>query len=121
LIRRQDTVATGHFREGLIQGGDGDYPLGIAWNLIGLMRLARRRGRLTAAAWLVGGLEAFSELMQALPPAAVAAYEADVTQVQTSLGRPAFTSARQAGRDLPLGEMIDEVAALADELMSAAK
>jgi hypothetical protein len=113
-------VAAGHVREGLIQGWDGDYPLGIAWNLIGLMRLASRHGRLAAAARLVGGLDAFPRVIQAIPPAAVAAYEADVTRVQTSLGDPAFIAARQAGRDLPLEEMIDEAVALADELMSAA-
>jgi len=119
--RRQDTVAAGHFREGLNQGWDGNYPLGIAWNLLGLMRLAGRHGRLAAGARLVGGLDAFSGLMQALPPAAVAAYEADATRVQTSLGQPTFTVARQSGRDLPLEEMIDEAVALADELMSATK
>ena len=85
------------------------------------MRLASRHGRLAATARLVGGLDAFSELMQALPPAAVAAYEADVTRVQTSLGHQAFTAARQASRDLPLEELIDEAVALADELMSATK
>jgi len=121
LERRKDTVAAGHVREGLIQGWDGDYPLGIAWNLIGLMRLASRHGWLAAAARLVGGLDAFSELMQALPPAAVAAYEADATRVQTSLGHPAFTATRQAGRELPLEEMVNEAVALADELMSATK
>jgi len=121
LEQRGGTVAAGYFREGLIQGWDGDYPLGIAWNLIGLMRLASQHGQLAAAARLAGGLHAFSELMQALPPAAIAAYEADATQVQTLLGCAAFTAARQAGQDLPLEEMIDEAVALADELMSATK
>src|SRR4029450_7654351 len=91
------------------------------WNLIGLMRLASRHGQLTAAARLVGGLDAFSGGIQAVPPAAVAAYEADATQVQTLLGCPVFTAARQAGRDLLLEEMIDEAVALADELMRATK
>src|SRR5215213_5408086 len=117
--RRQDTVAAGHCREGLIQGWDGDYPLGIAWNLFGLMRLASRHGELAAAARLAGGLHAFSELMQALPPAAIAAYESDVTRVQTSLGQQAFTAAREAGRELPLEETVAEAVALVDELMSA--
>jgi tetratricopeptide (TPR) repeat protein len=121
MEQRGDTVAADHFRKGLIQGWDGDYPLGIAWNLLGLMRLTSRHGELAVAARLAGGLHAFSELMQALPPAAVAAHEADVARVQTSLGCPAFTAARQAGQDLPLEEMIDEAVALADELMSATK
>ena len=59
--------------------------------------------------------------MRALPPAAVAAYEADVTRVQTSLGHQVFTAAREAGRELPLEEMVDEAVALADELMNGAK
>jgi len=121
LERRRDIVAAGYFREGLIQGGDGDYPLGVAWNLLGLMRLASRHGRLPAAARLVGGVDAFSELIQALPPAVVATYEAVVTRVQTSLGHPDFTATRQAGRDLPLEEMIDEAVALGDELINGVK
>ena len=121
LQRRQDTVAAGYFGEGLIQGGDGDYPLGIAWNLLGLMRLAGRHGRLATAARLAGGVDAFAALIQALPPAAVAEYEADVSRVQASLGHPAFTAARQGGRELPVEEMIDEAVALANELMHGAK
>jgi hypothetical protein len=121
VTRRQDTVAASHLREGLIQGWDGDYPLGIAWNSIGLMRLASRHGRLTAAARLVGGLDAFSALVQALPPAAVAAYEAEIERVQAALGCQVFTAARETGRELPLEEMVTEAAALADELMTGSK
>ncbi len=121
VTRRQDTVAASHLREGLIQGWDGDYPLGIAWNSIGLMRLASRHGRLTAAARLVGGLDAFSALVQALPPAAVAAYEAEIERVQAALGHQVFTAARETGRELPLEEMVAEAAALADELMTGSK
>ncbi|MDF3016465.1 MAG: transcriptional regulator, family, partial [Thermomicrobiales bacterium] len=121
LERRQDTVAAGYFVEGLIQGRDGDYPLGIVWNLLGLMRLASRHGWLAAAARLAGGVDAFAVLIQALPPAAVSAYEADVTRVQTSLGHPAFTATRQGGRELPVEEMVDEAVALAADLMHGAK
>ena len=92
----------------MIQGWDGDYPLGIAWNVIGLVRLASRHGQLAVGGTPGRGIGCVSELMQALPPASVAPYEADVTRVQTSLGRQAFTAVREAGRDLPLEEMIDE-------------
>jgi predicted ATPase/DNA-binding XRE family transcriptional regulator len=121
VARRQDAVAAGHLREGLIQGWDGDYPLGIAWNLIGLMRLASRHGRLDSAARLVGGVDALSGLIQALPPAAVAAYEAEMEQVQVVLGPEAFSAAREVGRGLPLEEVIAEAVALAENLVNAAK
>lgn len=121
VARGKDTVAAGHFGEGLIEGWDGEYPLGIAWNLIGLMQLACRHGRLTSAARIVGGLDGVARLMQALPPAAIAAYEADVAGVQTSLGYQSFTTAREAGRELPLEEAVTEAVALADELLSGTK
>jgi hypothetical protein len=82
--------------------------------------VASGHGRLAAAARLIGGLDAFSGLTQALPPATVAAYEADVARVETSLGQQAFTAAREAGRELPLEEMVTEAVALADELMDPA-
>jgi predicted ATPase/DNA-binding XRE family transcriptional regulator len=119
LANGQCAEAAAHCREGVIQGWDGDYPLGIAWNLMELVRLASRHGRLASAARLVGGLDAFSGLMRALPPAPVAAYEAEIRQVQAALGHEAFTAAREAGRELPLEEMVSEAVALSDELMSA--
>jgi predicted ATPase/DNA-binding XRE family transcriptional regulator len=110
-------VAAGHFREGLFQGWEGDYPLGIAWNLHGLVRLGSHGGALTAVARLVGVLDAFPGPMQALPPAAVAAHEVDVTRVRTVLGEEVFSAARKAGQALSLEESIVEALALADTLM----
>jgi hypothetical protein len=121
LASGQRAAAAAHFREGVIQGWDGDYPLGIAWNLIGLVRLARFDCQLASAARLVGGLGAFSGLMQALPLAAVTSYEADVARVQTSLGQQDFTAMREAGRVSPLEDIVAEGITLADELLSGAR
>ena len=100
---------------------EGDYPLGIAWNLHGLVRLGSHRGALTAVARLVGVLDAFPGPMQALPPAAVVAHEIDVTRVQEVLGEEAFTAARKAGRALPLEAAVAEALAVADEVLTEAK
>jgi tetratricopeptide (TPR) repeat protein len=121
LARGQRAEAAAHYRDGVIQGWGGDYPLGIAWSLMGLVRLARRDCQLAPAAHLVGALDTFSGLIRALPPALMIAYEADVARVQTSLGQQAFTMMREAGRASPLEELVAEAVTLADELMSEAK
>ena len=59
-------------------------------------------------------MDALSGLIQALPPAAVAAYEAEMEQVQVVLGPEAFSAAREVGRGLPLEEVIAEAVALAE-------
>jgi predicted ATPase/DNA-binding XRE family transcriptional regulator len=110
-------VAAGHSREGLVQGWNGDYPLGIAWNLHGLVRLGSRRGRYAAVARLVGVLDAFHGPMQALPPAAAVAHEVDVARVREALGDEAFSEARKDGQALALEETIAEGLALADTLI----
>jgi predicted ATPase/DNA-binding XRE family transcriptional regulator len=116
-VRGHAGTAAGHFREGLIQGWEGDYPLGIAWNLHGLVRLGSHSGELTTVARLVGALDAFHGAMQALPPAAVVAHEVDVTRVRTILGEEVFTTVREAGRALPLEETIAVALDLADTLV----
>jgi tetratricopeptide (TPR) repeat protein len=117
LGRGQRKEATAHYRHGVIQGWGGDYPLGIAWSLMGLVRLASHDCYLASAARLIGGLTPYSGLMQALPPASVAAYEADVARIQTSLGRQVFTEAHEADRVLRLEELVTGGIALAGELM----
>ena len=121
VARGQRAEAARHCREGVIQGWGGDYPLGIAWSVMGLVRLASRDCQLASAAHLVGALDAFSELMHALPPASIRAYEADVARVQTSLGQQAFTMMREAGRASPLEEIVAEAVTLADELIGETK
>jgi tetratricopeptide (TPR) repeat protein len=116
LARGHAETAVGHFREGLLQGWEGDYPLGIAWNLHGLVRLGSHGGELPAVARLVGALDAFRGPMQALPPAAITAYESSVASVRAALGEAAFTAARATGRTLSLESAVTEALALADEV-----
>ena len=115
--RGHTQVAVGHFREGLIQGREGDFPLGIAWNLHGLVRLGSHRGEFASVARVVGVLDAFHGPMQALPRAAVVAHEVAVARVQEVLGEETFTEARKAGQALSLEEAIAEALALADTLV----
>ena len=74
--RDQLEMAAKQYREGLIQGWDGDYSVDIAWELVGLLRLASRQGRLTSVTRFVGGLDAFTGPARALPPAAITAFAA---------------------------------------------
>jgi hypothetical protein len=110
-------VAAGHFREGLVQGRHGDFPLGIAWNLHGIVQLGSQGGEPATVARLIGALDAFHGPMQALSPKAVVAHEADVARVRTLLGEEAFTAARKAGQSLSLEETIAEALDLADALV----
>jgi hypothetical protein len=114
-------TAAGHFHEGVIQGWEGDYPLGIAWNLHGLVRFGSHRDALTAVARLVGVLDAFQGPMQALPPTVIVAHEVDVARVRAVLGEEAFTAARRAGQALSLEAAVTEALAVADEVLTEAK
>jgi tetratricopeptide (TPR) repeat protein len=110
--------AAGHFREGLIQGSEGDYPVGIAWNMLGLVRLGSHQKEVASVARLVGALDAFPGTLRALPGAVVAAYEVDVERMRAVLGEETFARARNAGQASSLEEMIAEALALADTLVS---
>ena len=69
---------------------------------------------------LVGALDAFAGQAQYLPGLVTATREDDIARMREALGEEAFTTAREAGRALPLQEAITEAVALADELMSGA-
>ena len=115
--RGQVVVAAGHYRDGLTLGWEGDYPLGMAFNLQGLVRVGSQRAEFAPVARLVGALDAFQGAVRALPGVVAAAYEADVARVRTALGEEAFATAREAGRALPLEEAVAEALRLAEERM----
>jgi tetratricopeptide (TPR) repeat protein len=116
LTHDEVDAALEYYRQGLDLGWEGDYPVGIAFNLQGLARLASLRDELVGAARLVGVLEAFHAMVRALPLTERAAYDAAVESVQMGLGIEAFTAAREAGRALSLEAAVTEARALADTL-----
>jgi predicted ATPase/DNA-binding XRE family transcriptional regulator len=120
LIRGEETTASGHYREGLVLGWEGDFVVGMTYNLHGLIWLGSRRGNLATVVRLVGALEALAGQAQYLPGLVTATREDDIARMREALGEEAFTTAREAGRALPLQEAITEAVALADELMSGA-
>jgi hypothetical protein len=61
-------------------------------------------------------VDAFGGAIQALPPAAITAYESSVASVRAALGDAAFTAARAAGQALSLESAVTEALALADEV-----
>ena len=66
-------------------------------------------------------LDVLAGQTQYLPGLVTATREDDVARMRETLGEEAFTTAREAGRALPLQEAITEAIELADELMSGAK
>jgi predicted ATPase/DNA-binding XRE family transcriptional regulator len=120
LIRGEETTAAGHYREGLVLGWEGDFAVGMTYNLHGLIWLGSHRGNLATVVRLVGALDALAGQAQNLPGLVTATREDDVARMWEALGEEAFTTAREAGRALPLQEAITEAVALADELMGGA-
>jgi DNA-binding CsgD family transcriptional regulator len=112
LARGEVGAASQHYREGLILGWEGDFPLGVALNLQGLVRLGSRSDQLIPVARVAGALGAFSGAMHALPGAVTEAYEANVATVRAALGEEAFAAAQAAGRLLPLPEIVGEAISL---------
>ncbi len=117
LVSGDVEAAVEGYREGLVLGWEGDFPLGITGNLLGLVAIGSQRGELVPVAHIIGALDTFVGTIQALLPYLVARYEADVATVQAALGEKAFAAAREAGRALSLEETIAEALALADTLM----
>jgi predicted ATPase len=112
LARGDVVTAAEQYREGLILGWEGQFPLGIAFNLQGLVRVGSRSSELVPVARVIGVLDGFSGAAHALPGAAFAAYQAAVARVRAVLGDAAFAAALAAGRTLPLDEAIAEAVGL---------
>lgn len=93
----------------------------MTYNLHGLVWLGSRSGKYTQVMRLVGALDALAGKVQSLPGLVTATHEDNITRMREALGEEAFTTAREAGRALPLQEVITEALALADELLSEAK
>jgi hypothetical protein len=118
LAQGDTAAAAQHSREGLVTGWEGDFPVGIVFNLTGLVRLGSDGRELVPVARMVGMVDALGGAIRALPPTAITAYESSVASVRAALGDAAFTAARAAGRALSLEAAVTEALALADEFTS---
>jgi hypothetical protein len=116
LVNGDIEAAIQHYREGLVTGWEGNFPLGVGSNLMGLARLGSCGSELVPVAHVVGMVDALGGTIQALPPAAITAYESSVASVRAALGDAAFTAARAAGRALSLEAAVTEALALAAEI-----
>lgn len=104
--------ATSLFRDGLVAAWDGDFPLVLVKNLIGLTRSVIGRGELDRAARLVGGIESFGNVICAVPIIVRRRYQADVINLRRVAGKDRFETGRQRGKDLRPAEIVAD--ALAD-------
>jgi serine/threonine-protein kinase PknK len=120
LTRGDLTSAARHYREGLVLGWEGDFLVGMAYNLHGLVWLGSRSGKFAPTVRLVGALDALAGQVQNLPGLVTATSDDDIARMREALGEEAFTTAREAGRALPLHEAITDAIELADELMGGA-
>jgi predicted ATPase/DNA-binding XRE family transcriptional regulator len=109
-------AAVQHSREGLVTGWEGNFPLGVAFNLIGLVRLGSDGREQVPVARMVGMVDGVGRAVQVLPTATITAYESSVASVRAALGDAAFTAARAAGRALSLESAVTEALVLADEV-----
>ena len=121
LSRGDVKTAAGHYRKGLVLGWEGDFAVGMTYNLHGLVWLGSRFGQFARAVRLVGALDALAWHVQDLPGLVTATREDDVSSMREALGEEAFTTGWETGRALPLQEAITEAVTLADELLSEAK
>jgi non-specific serine/threonine protein kinase len=113
LARGEAAAAAVHFREGLVFGWEGDFNVGMVFNLQGLVWLGCRGDELTRVARLIGAVDALGGAVQQVLGMVAAAHEADLARLRVELGDEAFAAARAAGRAMPLEEMIAEALALA--------
>lgn len=118
LARRRELGAAEHFREGLADGWEVGFVVGIALNLRGVVWLGVRRGEFSRVARLVGALDAFGRSARQVPGIVASTYEADVETVRAALGEEAFMAARDAGRAISLEAAVTEALALVDAFMS---
>ena len=121
LRRGEVATATRHYREGLVLGWEGDFAVGMTYNLHGLVWLGSQSGHFVPVVRLIGALDALAGKVQSLPGLVTATREEDITRMREALGEEAFTATWEAGRTLPLQEAIAEAVALADELLNEAK
>jgi hypothetical protein len=120
LTRGEMATATRHYREGLVLGWEGDFAAGMTYNLHGLVWLGSHSGKFAPVVRLVGALDALAGKVQSLPGLVTATREEDVAKMREALGEEAFIAAWEAGRALPMQEVVTEGVALADELMRRA-
>jgi predicted ATPase/DNA-binding CsgD family transcriptional regulator len=114
LARGQTGMAARQYLAGLIEGREGGYPPGMAFNVQGLARVAVRRGAPLPAARLAGVLAGLGRVVDAIPGFVTEAYASEVATLGAVLGEGAFATARAAGQALPPEVAVAEAMALVD-------
>ncbi len=103
-LQEQTQRAEGLFRKSLTEFHVEKHLLGETCNLVELAGIAQSKGQLERAARLLGVVDARLAVLREwhLPANGQAKYDSTVANLRTQLGEPEFTTARTAGRALPI-------------------
>ncbi len=111
IARGQLDEARTLFHSGIGAGWDGDFPLVLVKNLMGLVRPAISDREYRRAAHLVGGIESFGDVIRSVPALLRRRHEADITELRRILGDDRFETERLRGMDLRPDEIVAEALA----------
>lgn len=108
LRQGQVTQATAAYRDGLVMGWEGDYPLGIVLNMQGLVRIAVQQGELARAARMAGGVERFGGAIHVLPDIMRDQYEYANLVARSTLDDAPFLAEQMIGQAMRCEELVSQ-------------
>jgi predicted ATPase/DNA-binding CsgD family transcriptional regulator len=112
-------IAAEWYRRAITLGRAAGYWHAVGWGVMGMVAVAARAGRATAAARLHGALSDFFEVLRRETPAAMfASYDADIAQLRAQLGDAEFTAHREMGAALNRVAGTEEALAVAAEIIA---
>ena len=118
VTRGQLDEARTLFRNGVVAGWDGDFPLVLVKNLMGIVHISASHGEFMRAARLSGAIDSFGDVFRAAPMAIRRRYESVLPELRQTLGNDRFETEHQRGMTLHLADMVAE--ALAEDGGSSA-
>jgi tetratricopeptide (TPR) repeat protein len=115
LARGLQEEASSYFREGVVAGWDGDFPLVLVKNLMGVVDIVVRHREFSRAAHLIGAVDSFGNVFHAAPMVIRRRYESDIVETQRMLGEDRFEDERLRGMVLRPAEIVAEALAEDEE------
>jgi tetratricopeptide (TPR) repeat protein len=116
LSRGSQEKASSYFREGVVAGWDGDFPLVLVKNLMGVVDLVVSHGEFNRAAHLIGAVDSFGNVLHATPMVIRRRYESDIEETRRMLGEDRFKDECLRGKALRPADIVAEALAQDEEL-----